>query len=1006
MKKFFTICLLLGMAVVFINANNDELYYNFANEQVLLDELDLFEYANFPEGTSFEIFQDEVDDLGIRHQSYQQMYNGIKVQSKMILVHSKNGQLLSLNGNVMKQDVAPKAIKQNLNKLQARKKVNSETDEKDITLTILCINGIYYTVYKVPNPETLETFYIDAESGEIVYIESALQSADVKTQALTRYSGWQEMSLYETDGKYVFLDSARNIVTLGAKGSPKYDYYYSDAYLLSLPDSIIQKIKDQDKEAILNNIGSPMMWDYINQCNVLYHNSPVISIPTITNITITNANSSWWYDIWDTNPDIFIEIYNSNSQRVYKSSTVNDATFPISFSISVAIGDGYVIQVYDEDVTGNSYGGGIKISTTESGTYSWSNSSTTSGMLTITEAPTEYADIHWGMQKTYDFYKNIFKRNSFDNQGHIIYNIAFPQRDADIFKSMPNNAVAQGDFEPYFMYYGYGDGAYMNPVVALDIMAHEFTHLVTSQNGKGGLDYLNESGALNESFSDIMAMGVKKYTYGSTNWTIGEDVMIAELYLRSMKNPNSAGQPDTYGKGPWIPSTSTPNEENDKGGVHTNSGVQNFWFYLLSEGGTGTNDNNEKFTVKGIGIDKALQIAYRTLIHYLTPSATFANARQSSLQAARDLYGANSTEEIAVTNAWHAVGVGDKYVEEPTTSSDQFLVLAQRKTGGNWFYMTADLGTAGIKRFQAIDAGTSAKEDINRTPDGEKYLWSFEDVAGGVALKNSTQYATWNAGNSAILSSTPKAFSVVDAGEDIVNISFVDGDGNTRYLSLNATEGNNYFAFYKGTTQKYNLLIIPYGGQQPPIEEPKEEFVVLAQRNNTSNWFYMTADLGTASTKRFQAVDAGTPNKSMINTSPTDSKYIWSFEEVAGGIALVNEKQYASWKSGNSAILSTTPMALNITDISDDQVNMSFVDNEGNTRYLSLNATEGNNYFAFYKGTTQKYNLLVIPYGEKITTELETITLTETPIVQKIMRDGQLLILRDGKTYNVMGQEL
>ena len=85
---------------------------------------------------------------------------------------------------------------------------------------------------------------------------------------------------------------------------------------------------------------------------------------------------------------------------------------------------------------------------------------------------------------------------------------------------------------------------------------------------------------------------------------------------------------------------------------------------------------------------------------------------------------------------------------------------------------------------------------------------------------------------------------------------------------------------------------------------------------------------------------------------------------------------------------------------------MSFVDNEGNTRYLSLNATEGNNYFAFYKGTTQKCNLLVIPYGEKITTELETITLTETPIVQKIMRDGQLLILRDGKTYNVMGQEM
>ena len=744
MKRLFTICLLLGMAVVFINANNDELYYNFANEQVLLDELDLFEYANFPEGTSFEIFQDEVDDLGIRHQSYQQMYQGIKVQSKMILVHSKNGQLLSLNGNVMKQNLAPKFIKQNLNKLQARKKVNSETDEKDITLTILCINGIYYTVYKVPNPETLETFYIDAESGEIVFVEPALQSADVKTQALTRYSGWQEMTMYETDGKYLFLDSARNIVTLGAKGSPNVDYYFSEDFILSLPDSIIQKLMNEDSEAIGNYITSPMMWDYINQCNILYNNSPVIYIPTITNITITSANSSWWYDIWDTKPDIFIEIYNSNNQLVYVSPTFNDATFPISFPMSVAVADGYVIQIYDEDATGSSYGGGVKISTTEPGTYSWSNSSTTSGMLTITEAPTEYADIHWGMQKTYDFYKNIFKRNSFDNKGHIIYNIAFPEYDKIVFKNMPNNATAQGAFEPYFMYYGYGDGAYMNPVVSLDIMAHEFTHLVTSQNGNGGLDYLNESGALNESFSDIMAMGVKKYTYGSTNWTIGEDVMIAEPYLRSMKNPKSAGQPDTYGKGTWIPTTSTPKDENDQGGVHTNSGVQNFWFYLLSEGGTGTNDNNEKFTVKGIGIDKALQIAYRTLIHYLTPSATFANARQSSLQAARDLYGANSTEEIAVTNAWHAVGVGTKYTN---------MITIKAKMPTNW-------GNT-ISAWVWETGGNG--EWVTLTKEGNWYTYSKDCSELNIVYVNGSN---WNGDNNQTVDITTKVSACYQIGNN------------------------------------------------------------------------------------------------------------------------------------------------------------------------------------------------------------------------------------------------
>ena len=62
-------------------------------------------------------------------------------------------------------------------------------------------------------------------------------------------------------------------------------------------------------------------------------------------------------------------------------------------------------------------------------------------------------------------------------------------------------------YESHFMIYGKGDGKSMNPVVSLDVMAHEFTHLVTNNNGNGGLVYSNESGALNESFSDIMAMG-------------------------------------------------------------------------------------------------------------------------------------------------------------------------------------------------------------------------------------------------------------------------------------------------------------------------------------------------------------------------------------------------------------------------------------------------------------------------------------------------------------------
>ena len=349
--------------------------------------------------------------------------------------------------------------------------------------------------------------------------------------------------------------------------------------------------------------------------------------------------------------------------------------------------------------------------------------------------------------------------------------------------------------------------------------------------------------------------------------------------------------------------------------------------------------------------------------------------------------------------------------EMPEESEDfqlkpgKYVIVANREEDdkNNWYYMTSDLGTASTKRFQAVSAGNGNIDAIETTKLEDKYIWELEADGSNWKLKNGGQYITWKSGNSANLDATGKSLTF-DVADNQVVAHFYDGS-EERYLSLHV--GNDYFAFYANTGQIEQLYFLPCEeGQQPPVEEPADEFIVLAQRNNTSNWFYMTADLGTAGTKRFQAVDAGTPNKSMINTSPTDSKYIWSFEEVAGGIALVNEKQYASWKSGNSAILSTTPMALNITDVSEDQVNMSFVDGEGYTRYLSLNATAGNNYFAFYKGTTQKCNLLVIPYGEKITTELETITLTETPIVQKIMRDGQLLILRDGKTYNVMGQEL
>ena len=987
MKKFYLFLAVCFISIGYIHANQVENFWLDYSDMLINKEQAiqiLYDSYNMPEGSTLLCTREVKDNTDMKHYTIQQYVNDIKVEGCYVLIHEKEGTVYSVNGRLLNVENTPQ-----LQKVQNKKQIKAklpDIDENDIEYLLYEHNGQFYFAYKYFDQNRYANVYVDSKSGEEIVAISTISSADVQGTAKTIYNGTQTITCNYTDGIYTLVDNARNIYTLNAT---QYD--------------------GENFNSLYHWVSATTSW-----------NKPILS-----SITLEWASQDWWYNaLTDTKPDFYIQI-SSGGNILYKSGYYSDTDLPITFPIlpTIVEADGNLkVEVLDYDGVLDDSAGKVSITNTNAGTYSWNNSKTRAS-FTLINNPAH--DAHWGMEKVYDFYLNKFNHKSYDNQGSRIYQYVNPPSNIPPYSTsgFPNQACAcyNNKKTDFWMAYGMGDCLTYKPFVMLDLMGHEFTHLVTAANGDQNLPNYGEGGALNESFGDIIGNAIEAFALGSTDWVFmkGRTYSDPNEYDRSMKSPKTDkspfARPTTYKGEHWKPITGNPNNTplanggNDMDWVHINCSVQDYWFYLLCQGGSGYIDDNaanEKYSVKGIGMDKAIQIVYRNLLYYITSTSKYSDSREGSIVAAIYLYGKGSPEHKAVVNAWHAVGVGDKYVEEPTTSSDQFLVLAQRKTGGNWFYMTADLGTAGTKRFQAIDAGTSVKEDINRTPDGEKYVWSFEDVAGGVALKNGTQYATWNAGNSAILSSAPKAFSVVDAGEDIVNISFVDGDGNTRYLSLNATEGNNYFAFYKGTTQKYNLLIIPYGGQQPPIEEPKEEFVVLAQRNNTSNWFYMTADLGTASTKRFQAVDAGTPNKSMINTSPTDSKYIWSFEEVAGGIALVNEKQYASWKSGNSAILSTTPMALNITDISDDQVNMSFVDNEGNTRYLSLNATEGNNYFAFYKGTTQKCNLLVIPYGEKITTELETITLTETPIVQKIMRDGQLLILRDGKTYNVMGQEL
>ncbi len=262
-------------------------------------------------------------------------------------------------------------------------------------------------------------------------------------------------------------------------------------------------------------------------------------------------------------------------------------------------------------------------------------------------------EIYYGLEQTYDFYKSHFNRNSLDDKGRIVMGLAH------YGKKYANAFWSQWDT---IMYYGDGDNVQLNPVVGIDVSGHELTHGITMFTA--GLVYTGESGALNESFSDIMGTGIEFDALGplEANYDIGEGVVKRSPFkLRSMSKPKTGSprQPNTFKKQFWVKTSAACNASNDYCGVHTNSSIQNLWFYLLAHGDTGTNDNKLYYDIKPIGMEKALQISYRNLVTYLTKSSKYIDARNMSIQSAIDLYGATSPIITTVKEAWCAVGICD-----------------------------------------------------------------------------------------------------------------------------------------------------------------------------------------------------------------------------------------------------------------------------------------------------------------------------------------------------------
>ncbi|MEI6669301.1 MAG: M4 family metallopeptidase [Acidobacteriota bacterium] len=274
-------------------------------------------------------------------------------------------------------------------------------------------------------------------------------------------------------------------------------------------------------------------------------------------------------------------------------------------------------------------------------------------------------DAHAYTGWTFDYYYKRFGRSGLDGHNLSIKNLVHPVARATW------NQVTSSTLNLYYLnafYAGdgimvYGEGLPPEATVnglkwtyfagALDVVAHELTHGVTDYTS--GLIYQNESGALNESFSDMMGTSVEFFYqppgvgYLKADYTMGEDLTTPMAGFRSMANPGAFGDPDHYSK--------RYRGTADNGGVHTNSGISNQAFYLAIEGGT---DRTSGLSVAGVGAasrEKIEKVFFRAFTQMLPAGATFSVARAATIQAARDLYGAGSNVEQAVTQAWTAVGV-------------------------------------------------------------------------------------------------------------------------------------------------------------------------------------------------------------------------------------------------------------------------------------------------------------------------------------------------------------
>ena len=634
MRNIIILLLFFAITLVANSTSQDgHFWLQLRDRNIRMDDASKYfgEWFNLPADATFLLLNDETDELGIRHLRYRQYVAGVEVQASMVMVHGRDGLVTSANGVVMEQKEQPRHI---------RRAQDVDGGQQNLYL-VKGADGYRYAWLQYDFTNNADA-YVDIETGEILKSLPRRHSLKETMQGRSLYSGTVPLTVNtEVGGLHWLTDSTRHIYTLNAfhaRNKDEEDYKIGET---------------EDGETVYDCVR------YLNEeCPPFQTADDFWMMRQVTRVTLDNVEKQS-----DPFAEVYMVVRNRQGDMLGKSPTFYCSSLPATMTINTNGGmsaffnvDSFYVVTYLYQYTGDDVRlDSVGFGPLAEGQHTWTGGRT-SGRIDVDVVGNPVVDIHWGMAQTYDWYKSMFGRDSYDGKGSPIYNIFFlPLVKSFIGIKDNNNAVAHHDknYNCYMMLYGIGDGVTMRPVVALDILAHEFTHLVTASTA--GLENREESGALNESFSDIMGICVKHAVKGSKvadNWMIGDAVMLQVSCLRDMSHRQSdLKKVPIYYKGEdWV----------DNADEHDNCAVQNYWFYLLCNGGSFPDAIGSWGTgviINPISMKKAVRIVYRNLTQYLTATSQYPDACRGSLQAAADLYGEGSDEYNSVFDSWSVCGM-------------------------------------------------------------------------------------------------------------------------------------------------------------------------------------------------------------------------------------------------------------------------------------------------------------------------------------------------------------